>query len=74
MGSLVVANPDEVVERYEKLDRPSYAGFVMPNLTAVHDAAGAIQDVRISYPMCIETQMLQWSGRLSTGAIGRSGG
>jgi dipeptidyl-peptidase-3 len=59
---------DEVVERYEKLDRPSYAGFVMPELTAVRDAAGAIKDVKISYPMCLETQMLRWSGRLSTGA------
>jgi len=59
---------DEVVERYEKLDRPSYTGFVMPELTAVHDANGAITDVQISYPMCIETQMLQWSGRLSDAA------
>ena len=59
---------DEVVERYEKLDRPSYAGFVMPELNAVRDDAGAVTDVKISYPMCIETQMLQWSGRLSVGA------
>ena len=60
---------DEVVDRYEKLDRPSYAGFVMPKLTAVRDAAGTIIDVKISYPMCIETQMLQWSGRLPGGKV-----
>lgn len=60
---------DEVVDRYEKLDRPSYAGFVMPELTVVRDAAGVITDVRISYPMCLETQMLQWSGRLPGGTV-----
>jgi len=55
---------DEVVERYKKLDRPSYAGFVMPKLTAVRDKDGTITDVEISYPMDIEEQMLDWSGRL----------
>ncbi|MBC8872513.1 MAG: peptidase M49 [Planctomycetes bacterium] len=54
----------EVVDRYKKLDRPSYAGFVMPELTAVRDGAGTITDVKISYPMDIEKQMLGWSGRL----------
>jgi dipeptidyl-peptidase-3 len=54
---------DEVVARYEKLDRPSYTGFVMPKLTAVRGEDGAIRDVEISYPCDLETQMLQWSGR-----------
>ena len=54
---------DEVVARYEKLDRPSYTGFVMPKLTPVPDGAGKIRDVKISYPMDLETQMLEWSGR-----------
>jgi dipeptidyl-peptidase-3 len=54
---------DEVVARYEKLDRPSYTGFVMPKLTAVRDEDGTIRDVKISYPMDLETQMLEWSGR-----------
>jgi dipeptidyl-peptidase-3 len=54
---------DEVVARFEKLDRPSYSGFVMPELTAVRGPGGAIEDVTISYPLSLEKQMLQWSGR-----------
>jgi len=54
---------DEVVARWDKLDRPSYIGFVMPKLTPVLDGDGNIRDVRISYPMDLETQMLEWSGR-----------
>ena len=57
---------DEVVARYEKLDRPSYSGFVMPRLTPVRDRDGNIEDVEISYPKDLETQMLEWSGRLQT--------
>ncbi len=56
---------DEVIARYEKLDRPSYTGFVMPKLTAARDEAGKIVDVKLSYPMDLETQMLEWSGRLT---------
>lgn len=56
---------DEVLDRFAKLDRPSYTGFVMPQLAAVRDADGRITDVAISYPCDLETQMLQWSGRLS---------
>ena len=55
---------DEVVARYEKLDRPAYSGFVMPKLTAVRDKEGRIQDVQVSYPQDMERQMLEWSGRL----------
>lgn len=54
---------DEVVARYEKLDRPSYTGFVMPKLAPVLDENGNIKDVKISYPKDLETQMLEWSGR-----------
>jgi dipeptidyl-peptidase III len=54
---------DEVVARWEKLNLPSYVGFVMPKLTPTLDRDGHITDVRISYPMDIETQMLEWSGR-----------
>ncbi len=54
---------DEVVTRWEKLDRPSYIGFVMPKLTPTLDPDGNIKDVQVSYPMDIETQMLEWSGR-----------
>jgi dipeptidyl-peptidase-3 len=55
---------DEVVARFEKLDRPSYTGFVMPKLTPVRDPGGNVVDVNISYPMDLERQMLEWSGRL----------
>ncbi len=54
---------DEVLARYAKLDTPAYIGFVFPRLTAVKDARGEISDVKISYPMSIEDQMLEWSGR-----------
>jgi dipeptidyl-peptidase-3 len=54
---------DEVVARYEELDLPSYAGLVMPKLTAVRDADGEITDVEVSYPCDLEAQMLEWSGR-----------
>ena len=53
---------DEVVERYAKLDVASYTGFVMPRLEAVREG-GRIVDVRITYPLSIEQQMLEWSGR-----------
>jgi hypothetical protein len=33
----------------------------MPRLTAVRDAAGAITDVEISYPLDLATQMLEYS-------------
>jgi dipeptidyl-peptidase-3 len=54
---------DEVVARYERLDRPSYVGFVMPKLTPALDEDGQIEDVHVSYPMDLESQMLEWSGR-----------
>jgi dipeptidyl-peptidase III len=54
---------DEVIARVEKLNPPAYSGFVMPKLTPVTDAGGKITDVKISYPMDLTTQMLEWSGR-----------
>jgi dipeptidyl-peptidase III len=54
---------DEVMARVEKLNPPAYTGFVMPKLTPVTDASGEITDVKISYPMDLTTQMLEWSGR-----------
>ena len=54
---------DQVLARFEKLNRPSYTGFVMPQLTARRDAKGEIVDVLISYPQDLEKQMLEWSGR-----------
>jgi dipeptidyl-peptidase-3 len=54
---------DEVVERVDRLQMPSYTGFVQPRLEAVRTADGTIQDVTISYPQDLTTQMLEYSGR-----------
>jgi dipeptidyl-peptidase-3 len=53
---------DAVVARVDKLNLPSYTGFVMPKLTPVTGADGKITDVRISYPMDLTTQMLEYDG------------
>jgi dipeptidyl-peptidase-3 len=53
---------DEIVARVDKLNLPSYTGFVMPKLTAVTGADGAITDVKISYPLDLKAQMLEYSG------------
>jgi dipeptidyl-peptidase-3 len=52
---------DEVVARVDRLHLPSYTGFVMPRLEAKTDAAGAIVDVEISYPLDFTAQMLEYS-------------
>jgi dipeptidyl-peptidase-3 len=52
---------DEVVARVERLQLPSYSGFVMPKLEAVTGANGDITDVSISYPMDLTKQMLEYS-------------
>jgi dipeptidyl-peptidase-3 len=52
---------DEVVARVEKLNLPSYTGFVMPKLQSMTNAAGAIADVAISYPQDLTRQMLEYS-------------
>lgn len=54
---------DEVVARVEKLNLPSYTGFVQPELALVRDQAGTITDVTISYPLSLEKQMLDWSAQ-----------
>jgi dipeptidyl-peptidase-3 len=53
---------DEVVARVDRLGLPSYTAFVQPRLEPVHDASGHITDVRVSYPLDLETQMLEYSG------------
>jgi dipeptidyl-peptidase-3 len=52
---------DEVVARVDRLHLPSYTGFVMPMLTPVEDADGVVIDVKISYPLDLTRQMLQYS-------------
>ena len=54
---------DEVVARVDRLKMPSYTGFVQPRLEAVKGRDGTITDVRISYPLDLTTQMLEYSGR-----------
>jgi dipeptidyl-peptidase-3 len=52
---------DEIVSRVDRLNLPSYSGFVMPKLDAVNDATGEITDVRMSYPLDLTKQMLEYS-------------
>jgi len=52
---------DEIVARVDKLQLPSYTGFVMPRLEAVKGQADAISDVKISYPQDLTKQMLEYS-------------
>ena len=54
---------DEVVARVDRLKMPSYTGFVQPRLTATTSANGQVTDVKISYPLDLTTQMLEYSGR-----------
>jgi dipeptidyl-peptidase III len=53
---------DQVVGRVDKLNLPSYTGFVMPKLTPVTGANGEITDVKISYPQDLTAQMLEYAG------------
>ena len=53
---------DEIVARVDKLNLPSYTGFVMPKLAAVTAPDGAITEVTISYPQDLAKQMLEYSG------------
>ena len=54
---------DEIVARVERLNMPSYTGFVQPRLSPVRDQDGHIVDVEISYPQDLTAQMLEYSGR-----------
>ena len=54
---------DEIVARVDRLQMPSYTGFVQPRLQAVRDGQGQIVDVQISYPLDLTVQMLEYSGR-----------
>jgi len=54
---------DEIVARVERLQMPSYTGFVQPRLDAIRDGRGNIVDITISYPLDLTKQMLEYSGR-----------
>jgi len=62
---------DEIVARVDRLNLPSYTGFVQPRLEPVVDAAGMITDVLISYPRNLEQQMLEYSGKTTAAAVVR---
>jgi dipeptidyl-peptidase-3 len=64
---------DEVVARVERLQMPSYTGFVQPRLEPALAADGTITDVHISYPLDLTTQMLEYSGRRSRGRTDAEG-
>ena len=52
---------DEVVARVDRLNLPSYTGFVQPRLEAVRREDGSIEDVEISYPQDLTKQMLEYA-------------
>jgi dipeptidyl-peptidase-3 len=52
---------DEIVGRVDRLQLPSYTGFVMPRLQAKNGDDGAVIDVEISYPCDLTVQMLEFS-------------
>ena len=54
---------DEVVARVDHLHMPSYTGFVQPRLEPVKGPDGGIADVKISYPLDLTIQMLEYSGK-----------
>ncbi len=52
---------DEIQERVRSLNLPAYTGFVMPRLEPVNDPTAQIVDVKVSYPLDLATQMLEYS-------------
>ena len=52
---------DEIQDRVKYLKLPSYTGFVMPKLEPVSDPTAKIVDIKVSYPLDIATQMLEYS-------------
>jgi dipeptidyl-peptidase-3 len=52
---------DEIVLRVDKLNLPSYTGFVQPRLEAMREPDGTISDVTITYPQDLTAQMLDFS-------------
>jgi dipeptidyl-peptidase-3 len=58
---------NEIVARVDRLNLPSYTGFVMPTLTPAYDADGRITDVHISYRCNFAEQMLSYSAERRRG-------
>lgn len=51
---------DEVLERSRAIGLTDYTAVVFPRLTPVYDADGNIEDISISYPKDLKTQMLDF--------------
>lgn len=52
---------DQVVERYKKLDIPTYWAGINPELSASFDSAGKMGEVKMSYPRDFVKQQLGYS-------------
>lgn len=52
---------DQVLSRVDALNLPTTTAFVMPRLRPKYGDDGQISDVEISYPMNLETQMLEYA-------------
>jgi dipeptidyl-peptidase-3 len=57
---------DDIVARVQRVDQPSNTGFVMPHLEPVHGPDGQVANVRISYPLDLTRQMLEYAGKTWT--------
>jgi len=54
---------DQVIQRAEAINYPSYTAYVMPKLTPVLDESGVITDIEISHTDDFTTQNLEYSGK-----------
>jgi dipeptidyl-peptidase-3 len=55
---------DQIVARVTHLNLPSYTAFVQPRLEPEYGPDGRAVDVRITYPLDLERQMLEYSGKI----------
>ena len=56
----------EMLTRYKALNLAPYKGFINPRYTLVHDTAGNVMDVTISYEESYAQQMLRYSNEYAT--------
>ena len=64
---------DEIVARVDGCILPSYTGFVQPSLEPVVDRPAESLMCAISYPLDLEAQMLEYSGKRGAMAVPGSG-
>ena len=56
----------EIRQRYQRLNLAPYKGFINPRYELVHDEAGNIVDVSVSFDEAYDEQMLRYSKEYST--------